>query len=147
MNETALLHNYLTVGAILFGIGLVGFLARRNMIVMFLAVEMMLQGISLSFVAWGRYHNHWGGQVFVVLILTVAACEAAIVMALMLMLFERSRNLDIAFWQVLREDNQPAYVDPPLDEPPPEKPEFPHLTPAGVEPRHELEEEAYRSHV
>ncbi len=46
MNETALLHNYLTVGAILFGLGLIGFLARRNMIVMFLCAEMMLQGVS-----------------------------------------------------------------------------------------------------
>src|SRR5947207_1027024 len=52
MNETALLQGYLIVGALLFGIGLVGFISRRNLIVMFLAVEMMLQGVSLSLVAW-----------------------------------------------------------------------------------------------
>ena len=46
----------------LFGIGMVGFLSRRNMILMFLAVEMMLQGVSVSLVAWGRFHNDLGGQ-------------------------------------------------------------------------------------
>ncbi|MBI1901334.1 MAG: NADH-quinone oxidoreductase subunit NuoK [Planctomycetia bacterium] len=147
MNETALLHNYLIVGALLFGIGLVGFLSRRNMIVMFLAVEMMLQGVSLSLVSFGRYHNHWGGQALVVFIIAVAACEAAIVMALVLMLFERTRKLDIAVWQSLREDNQPAFVEPPPSEPPEPKPQFPRLTSAGVEPQHDPEETAHRSHV
>ena len=59
--EYALLHNYLVVGALLFGIGLIGFLSRRNMIVMFLSAEMMLQGVSLSLVAWGRFYNDFGG--------------------------------------------------------------------------------------
>ena len=63
MNELALLENYLIVGALLFGIGLVGFFSRRNMIVMFLSAEMMLQGISVSLVAWSRFHNDWGGDV------------------------------------------------------------------------------------
>ena len=74
MNESALLQNYLLVGSLLFGIGLVGFFSRRNMIVMFLAAEMMLQGVSVSLVAWGRFYNDWGGQVLVIFILTVAAC-------------------------------------------------------------------------
>ncbi len=59
---------------------------------MFLAVEMMLQGVSLSLVAWGRFHNDWDGQVLVIFILAVAACEAAIAMALILMLFQRKRQ-------------------------------------------------------
>ncbi len=90
MNEQALLQNYLVVGAMLFGIGLVGFFSRRNMIVMFLCAEMMLQGVSLSLVAWGRYHNDWGGQMLVIFILTVAACEAAIALAVVLTLFHRA---------------------------------------------------------
>ena len=90
MNEQALLENYLVVGALLFGIGLVGFFSRRNMIVMFLSAEMMLQGVSLSLVAWGRYHNDWGGQMLVIFILTVAACEAAIALAVVLTLFHKS---------------------------------------------------------
>ena len=107
-HEIALLNNYLIVGAMLFGIGLIGFLSRRNMIVMFLSAEMMLQGVSLSLVAWSRFHNDFGGQMLVMFIIAVAACEAAIALALVLMLFQRSGKLDIAVWQELREANQPA---------------------------------------
>ena len=148
MDETALLHGYLTVGAILFGMGAIGFLARRNMIVMFLCVEMMLQGVSLSLVGWGRYHNDWGGQVLVIFILTVAACEAAVALSLVTMLFERKGTLDIADWQQLRESNQPPYVDEELPEAPTEvQPQWPTLPPAGVEPKPLEEEVIYRSHV
>ena len=90
MNETALLYNYLIVGAILFCLGLIGFVVRRNMIVTFLCAEMMLQGVSLSFVAWGRFHNDWSGQVMVLFIISVAACEAGIALALILVLFAKS---------------------------------------------------------
>ena len=65
-NEIAILDNYLIVGALLFGIGMIGFLSRRNMIVMFLSAEIMLQGVSLSLVAWGRFHNDFGGQMLVI---------------------------------------------------------------------------------
>lgn len=148
MNEISLLYGYLTVGAILFGLGLIGFLSRRNMIVMFLCAEMMLQGVSVSLVAWGRYHNDWGGQILVIFILTVAACEAAIALALVLMLFQRSGKLDIAFWQVLRESNQPPFVDEEVPENMPhDQQRWPRLTPAGVEPKPRDEEIVYRSHV
>lgn len=148
MDETALLHGYLTVGAILFGLGLIGFLARRNMIVMFLSAEMMLQGISLNLVAWSRYHNDWGGQVLVIFMLTVAACEAAIALSLVTMLFERKGTLDIAAWQQLREANQSPYIDEELPEEPPAQPEqWPTLPPAGVQPKLREEEVVYRSHV
>ena len=116
-NEVALLNNYLIVGALLFGIGMVGFLSRRNMIVMFLSVEIMLQGVSVSLVAWSRFHNDFGGQMLVLFIIAVAACEAAIALALVLTLFARRGDLDIADWQLLREANQPPFQDEPL--PPP----------------------------
>ena len=61
MQSLTMLQNALMVGAILFSLGLVGILARRNLIVMFLAAEMMLHGISVSLVAWSRYHGDWGG--------------------------------------------------------------------------------------
>ncbi len=92
--EVALLHNSLLVG-VLFAIGLVGF-SRRNMIVMFLCAEMMLQGVWVSSSPGAGRHNNWDGQVLVIFILTVAACEAAIALALVLMLFQRRGNLDIA---------------------------------------------------
>ena len=147
MDELQLLYNYLVVGALLFGIGLIGFLSRRNMIVVFLAAEMMLQGVSVSLVAWGRFHNNWGGQALVVFIITVAACEAGIALALVLMLFHRAGKLDIAFWQSLRESNQPRYVDrelPPDSEAPPH---WPVLTPSGIEPPFKPEELVHRIHV
>jgi NADH-quinone oxidoreductase subunit K len=145
--EVQLLHNYLWVGAMLFGIGLVGFLARRNMIVMFLAAEMMLQGVSISLVAWGRYHNDWGGQMLVLFILTVAACEAAIALALVTMLYQRSGKLDIAFWQHLREANQPAFTDQELPADETEIQQWPTLTPAGIRPAEREEEKIHRTHV
>ena len=146
-SELALLHNYLTVGALLFGIGLVGFLARRNMIVMFLAAEMMLQGVSLSLVAWGRFHNDWGGQIMVIFILAIAACEAGLALAMILMLYHRSGNLDIAFWQNLREENQPPHVDREVPEDVDLPQAWPTLTPAGIEPEHDLQRSGHRSHV
>ena len=148
MNELALLEKYLFVGALLFGIGLVGFFSRRNMIVMFLAAEMMLQGVSVSLVAWGRFHNDWGGQVLVIFILTVAACEAAIALAIVLTLFHQSGSLDIAVWQQLREENQPPYVDREVPEAPADpEPPWPKLVPAGVEPEPDLEAVTHRAHV
>lgn len=147
MNELALLENYLLVGGILFGLGMIGFLVRRNMIVMFLCAEMMLQGVSISLVAWGQYHNDWGGQTLVIFILTVAACEAGIALALVLMLVRRSGRLDIVFWQQMREDDQPAFVDTNVPEERDEEPTWPHLTPAGVRPQVDEEEQLHRSHV
>jgi NADH-quinone oxidoreductase subunit K len=129
-------------------LGLIGFFSRRNMIVMFLCAEMMLQGVSVSLVAWGRYHNDWGGQALVIFILTVAACEAAIALALLVALYQRSGSLDIAFWHDLREDSLPAYTDREIpeivDEAPPQ---WPTLTPSGLEPKHDLYEETHRSRV
>ena len=131
----ALLNNYLLVGAALFGIGLIGFLSRRNMIVMFLSAEMMLQGVSVSLVAWSRFHNDFGGQMLVIFIIAVAACEAAIALAMITMLFRRSGKLDVAAWQVLREANQPPFHEEPLPEEPADRPvPWPHLAPAGVQP-------------
>lgn len=147
-NEIALLNNYLIVGALLFGIGMVGFLSRRNMIVMFLSLEIMLQGVSISLVAWSRFHNDFGGQMLVVFIIAVAACEAAIALALVLMLFERHGKLDMADWQLLREANQPVFEDELLPEQPPEHPtEWPHLPPAGVMPEVPRGETDYRARV
>jgi NADH-quinone oxidoreductase subunit K len=147
--EVVLLNNYLLVAAVLFGIGLIGFVSRRNMIVMFLSVEIMLQGVSLSLVAWSRFRNDFGGQMLVLFIIAVAACEAAVALALVLMLFHRRGKLDIAEWRGLREANQPAFqAEPPLSAPPSEQNEpLPHLTPAGVAPQIPREETDYRPRV
>jgi NADH-quinone oxidoreductase subunit K len=147
MDEIALLNDTLIVGAMLFGIGLVGFLSRRNMIVMFLCAEMMLQGVSLSLVAWGRYHDDWGGQMLTIFILTVAACEAAIALGLILMLFQRSGRLDIAAWHDLRDDNVPAYVDHEVIEDREPVKQWPKLFPSGIEPPRDEEKLLHREHI
>jgi NADH-quinone oxidoreductase subunit K len=140
MNEISLLYNYLAVGSLLFALGLIGFLVRRNMIVMFLCAEMMLQGISVSLIGWGRYHGSqglvgaWDGQMLVIFIITVAACEAGIALALILMLARRTGKLDAAAWQELREEGQPAFVDHEVPEEREEDHVWPHLTPAGIRP-------------
>ena len=143
MNPVPLLHAYLAVGAILFALGMVGFLARRNLIIMFLCAEMMLQGISINLIGWGRYHGSlglpgaWGGQMLVIFIITIAACEAGIAMVLILMLARRSGRLDSAAWQDLREEGVPAFVDRQVPEERTEDQIWPHLTPAGIEPPHD----------
>jgi NADH-quinone oxidoreductase subunit K len=147
MNETALLYNFLAVGGVLFALGLVGFLVRRNLIVMFLCAEMMLQGVSVSLVGWGRYHNDWGGQMLVVFIITVAACEAGLAMALILMLAQRAGKLDSTTWQDLREEGQPAYVDREVPEESAGDRAWPRLTPAGIEPPVDRDALAHRSRV
>jgi NADH-quinone oxidoreductase subunit K len=137
------LHHYLVVGAALFALGLVGFLARRNLIILFLSAEMMLQGVALNLVAFARYRGNLQGQAFVLFLLTVAACEAGIALALILMLYRAQRSLDVSRWQELREPGQEPTVDEePLPPPPREEP-MPKLPPAGVEPPHRPE----RSHV
>ena len=138
-----LLYHYLVVGAVLFVLGMIGFLARRNLIVMFLCAEMMLQGVAVNLVAFARYRGNLAGQAFTLFIITVAACEAAIALALILMLFRARRSLDVSLWQELREPQQEPIMD---EEPlPPQEKETPSpvLTPSGLEPEHREE----KSHV
>lgn len=133
------IHHYLVVGAVLFILGMIGFLSRRNLIVMFLCAELMLQGVTINLVAFARYRGNLQGQAFTLFILTVAACEAAIALALILMLFRSKQSLDVSAWQELREPGQPPTVDEePLPEEPPPEP-LPKLPVAGKEPKHREE--------
>lgn len=103
MLDPAILNHYLLTGAILFVLGVVGFIARRNMIVMFLCTEMMFQGVVLSLVAFSRYHLNFDGQVFVIFVLTIAAAEAALALALVVLLYRRRATLNAEAWSELRE--------------------------------------------
>jgi NADH-quinone oxidoreductase subunit K len=147
MNEGALLVNFLIVGCLLFVTGMVGFLVRRNLIVMFLSIEMMLQGVSVSLVAWGRFHQDLGGQMLTLFIIAVAAAEACIALALILTLYLRSRTLDSTFWHDLREEGQPPYIDEGLPEQRHEERHWPRLTPAGIRPQTSQDEQLHRSQV
>lgn len=93
----------LAISVILFVIGLIGFLTRRNMILMFLCTELMLQAASIAFVAFGRMHMERSGQVFVIFILTVAAAEAALALGLVVLLFRKRETLSSEAWAELKE--------------------------------------------
>jgi NADH-quinone oxidoreductase subunit K len=129
---------YLVVGAMLFVLGALGFFTRRNLIVMMLSVEMMLHGVSLTLVTFGRVHQSFEGQAFTVFILTVATCEAGLALSLILALYRRSNSLDVELWTELREPDLPPPREvedagkPHFVPPTPQR--FPQLTPAGVVP-------------
>lgn len=133
------LHHYLVVGAVLFVLGAIGFLTRRNLILLFLSAEMMLQGVTINLVAFARYRGNLQGQAFTLFIITVAACEAAIALAMILMVYRRRDSLDVSLWQDLREPGLEATVDEEPLPPAPEEPAPPKLTPAGIEPQREEE--------
>ncbi|HJO16336.1 MAG TPA: NADH-quinone oxidoreductase subunit NuoK [Phycisphaerales bacterium] len=97
------LGQFLVVSGVLMSIGLAGFLTRRNLIVMFLCTELMFQGVIVAMVAFGRWHWDVSGQVFVIFILTVAAAEAALALALVVLLYRRRDTLDAEAWTELQE--------------------------------------------
>ena len=107
----------------------------------------MLQGVSLSLIAWSRFHGDWGGQMLVIFIIAIAACEAAIALALLVALFHTSGSLDVAFWQRLRESSQQPHVDRELPEPEEDGETWPTLTPAGPRPENDPQETPYRTNV
>jgi NADH-quinone oxidoreductase subunit K len=105
------------------------------MILMFLSAETMLQGVAVNLVAFARFRGNLQGQAFTLFIVTVAACEAAIALALILMLYRSKRSLDVSLWQELREAGQDPTVDEEPLPPEPSDAPSPTLTPSGVEPR------------
>jgi NADH-quinone oxidoreductase subunit K len=102
MSQLVLQH-YLAVGAILFVIGLIGFVTRRNLIVMFLCTELMFQGVAVNMVAFGRYwNNDLGGQAFTIFLLVIAAAEASLALGLVILLFRQKNTLDADAWRELK---------------------------------------------
>jgi NADH-quinone oxidoreductase subunit K len=90
------LSHYLVLGAILFAISVVGiFLNRRNIIVLLMAIELMLLAVNLNFIAFSHYLGDLSGQVFVFFILTVAAAESAIGLAILVVLFRNLNTIDV----------------------------------------------------
>jgi NADH-quinone oxidoreductase subunit K len=93
---TLTLSHYLVLGAILFAISVVGiFLNRRNLIVLLMAIELMLLAVNLNFIAFSHYLGDLDGQVFVFFILTVAAAESAIGLAILVVLFRNLNTIDV----------------------------------------------------
>ncbi len=97
------LSHFLLASVLLFVLGLIGFVTRRNLIVMFLCTELMFQGAAIAMIAFGRYHADASGQVFVIFILTIAAAEAALALGLVVLLFRRRATLSAEAWSELGE--------------------------------------------
>jgi len=90
------------IGALLFGLGVVGFLARRNMIVMFLSTEIMFQGVLVNLVGMGLLHGNLKGQAMGVFVLVIAAVEAGLGLAIVVMMYRRRGTLDAESWRTMR---------------------------------------------
>ncbi len=97
-----MLQHYLVVGGIMFVLGLIGFMTRRNLIVMFLCTELMFQGVAINMIAFGAYHGNLAGQVFVTFILVIAAAEASLALGIVVLLFRQRPTVDANAWRELR---------------------------------------------
>jgi NADH-quinone oxidoreductase subunit K len=86
---------YIGLSAILFIIGIVGVLTRRNAIIVFMSIELMLNSANLAFVAFARTYEAMSGQVFVFFVLAVAAAEVAVGLALIVSIFHTKRSIDV----------------------------------------------------
>ncbi|NOT01946.1 MAG: NADH-quinone oxidoreductase subunit NuoK [Phycisphaerales bacterium] len=95
MNEAL---GYIVLGALLFALGVVGFLSRRNLIVIFLSTEIMFQGVIVNLVALSRLHGNVQGQAFALFLLVIAAVEAGLALGLVVLLFRRKGTLDVERW-------------------------------------------------
>ena len=93
---TITLGHYLTLGALLFSIGVAGiFINRKNIIILLMSIELMLLAVNVNFVAFSRFLGDSAGQVFVFFILTVAAAESAIGLAILVTLFRNRRDINV----------------------------------------------------
>src|SRR3989449_11508570 len=95
MNFHAGLEHYLVVSALLFALGLMGVLVRRNLLIIYMCIELMLNAANLALVAFSRFTNNLDGQVFVFFIITVAAAEVAVGLALIVALYRKRQTAHV----------------------------------------------------
>jgi NADH-quinone oxidoreductase subunit K len=89
------LNSYLTLGAVLFSIGAVGVFTQRNALIIYMCIELMLNAVNLTLIAFSRYLNNLDGHVFVFMIMTVAAAEAAVGLAIIISLFRNKATVNV----------------------------------------------------
>lgn len=95
-------YHYMTVAAILFSMGTYGVLTRRNAIVIFMCVELMLNSVNLTFIALSSHLQSMDGQVFVMFVMVVAAAEAAVGLALMISFYRNRESIDVEDMNLLK---------------------------------------------
>ena len=101
MLNVALTH-YLTLSAILFILGVIGVLTRKNTVVILMSIELMLNAVNLTFVAYSRFLNNIDGQIAVFFVMAVAAAEAAVGLAIAVAVFKRFNGVNIRFFENLK---------------------------------------------
>lgn len=101
LNQVGLQH-YLVLASILFIMGLTGVLLRRNVIVIMMSIELMLNAVNLTFVAFSKFSGRVDGQIMVFFVMTIAAAEAAVGLALIVTIFKRFREVNIRFFEHLK---------------------------------------------
>ncbi len=89
------LNHYLLLSAVLFSIGVVGVLLRRNVIMIFMCIELMLNAVNLTFVAFSKFLNNVDGHIFVFMVMTVAAAEAAVGLAIVIAIFRKKPTANV----------------------------------------------------
>ena len=95
-------HHYLVLSAILFSLGTFGVLTRKNAIVIFMCIELMLNGVNLSFIALSHFLGNMDGQIFVFFVMCVAAAEAAVGLALMIAFFRNKESIEVEEFNLLK---------------------------------------------
>jgi NADH-quinone oxidoreductase subunit K len=95
-------HGYLTLAAMLFVVGVLGFFLKRSIISLLLSIEIMLNAVNLTFVAFSRANGEVGGQVFVFFTMVVAAAEAAVGLALVIAVFRNRESLDVDKFNLMK---------------------------------------------
>lgn len=98
VNHTAMM----VLGALLFGLGVTGFLTRRNLIIMFLSTEVMFQGVLVNLIAMGLMWGNLQGQALGLFVLVIAAVEAGLGLAIIVMMYRRRETLDSEAWRGMR---------------------------------------------
>ena len=96
------LNHYLVLSALLFVMGMAGVLVRRNIIVILMSIELMLNAVNISFIAFSKFMNILDGQILVFFVMTIAAAEAAVGLAIAVSIFKRYKEVNIRFFEHLK---------------------------------------------
>jgi len=102
MNQAVTLEHYLVISALLFALGLAGVLIRRNLLIIYMSLELMLNAANLALVAFSRFNGNLDGQVFVFFIITVAAAEVAVGLALIVALYRKRQTAHVEDLRTLK---------------------------------------------
>ncbi|OUR73911.1 NADH-quinone oxidoreductase subunit K [Arcobacter sp. 31_11_sub10_T18] len=100
----ASLTGYAIVSMILFSLGTIGVVSRRNIFVIYMSIELMLNGINLFLVTFARYHFNMDGQILSIMVIAIAAAEAAIFLSVIILLFRTKKSLDTDIFTDLKEE-------------------------------------------